>query len=232
MIGIIGAMETEVAVLKADMKNVETRRKAGMEFSRGELYGCPAVVVKSGVGKVNAAVCAQILIDDFGADCLMNTGVAGSLKAEIDIGDLVISADALHHDMNAPIFGNVLGQVPFMEVVAFPADAELVRLAAEANARANPDVRTFTGRVVSGDQFISADADKKRLAETFGGLCAEMEGAAVAHTAWLNQVPFVIIRAISDKADHSASMEFAEFEQLAIRRLVRLIREMLPAMKR
>ncbi len=232
MIGIIGAMETEVAVLKADMKNAETRRKAGMEFSRGELYGCPAVVVKSGVGKVNAAVCAQILIDDFGADCLMNTGVAGSLKAEIDIGDLVISADALHHDMNAPIFGNVLGQVPFMEVVAFPADAELVRLAAEANARANPDVRTFTGRVVSGDQFISADADKKRLAETFGGLCAEMEGAAVAHTAWLNQVPFVIIRAISDKADHSASMEFAEFEQLAIRRLVRLIREMLPAMKR
>ena len=125
MIGIIGAMEEEVQALKEAMTIAETREKASMTFCRGTLQGRDVVVVRSGVGKVNAGICAQILIDDFRADTLINTGIAGSLDARIDIGDIVISTEALHHDMDASIFGDPVGQVPRMDVLAFPADPDL-----------------------------------------------------------------------------------------------------------
>lgn len=230
MIGIIGAMEEEVAVLKQEMKIEETRTVAGMTFVKGELCGREAVVVRSGIGKVNAALCAQLLVTVFGADMLINTGIAGSLDAGIDIGDIVISTDALYHDMDATIFGDAPGQVPRMDVLSFPADERLVRLAREANEKANPDIRTFTGRVVSGDQFISSAEVKQRISELFHPLCTEMEGAGIAHAAYLNQVPYVIIRAISDKADNSATMDYPEFEKKAIAHSVRLVKELLPGM--
>lgn len=227
MIGIIGAMEEEVAALKEDMDIQETVEQASMVFCKGKLCGKDVVVVRSGIGKVNAGICAQILVDRFQADMLINTGIAGSLDARIDIGDMVISTDALHHDMDATIFGDAIGQIPRMDTLAFPADEELVRKAAKANEKANPDIRTFTGRVASGDQFISSGEAKEKIVENFHPLCVEMEGAGIAQAAYLNKVSYVIIRAISDKADNSATMDYPTFERQAIAHSVRLMKELL-----
>lgn len=227
MIGIIGAMDEEVAALKEAMEVTETVERASMNFVKGMLAGKEVTVVRSGIGKVNAAVCAQILASEFHVDALINTGIAGSLDAGIDIGDMVISTDALHHDMDATLFGDPIGQVPRMDTLAFPADERLVRLAVEANGEANPDIHTFTGRVVSGDQFVASDEVKAKLSENFGGLCAEMEGAAIAHTAYLNHISYVIIRAISDKADGSATEDYPTFEKKAINHSVRLVKNLL-----
>lgn len=230
MIGIIGAMEEEVAQLKQEMQIEAVEETAGMSFCRGILCGKEAVVVRSGIGKVNAAICAQILVDQFKADTLINTGIAGSLDADIDIGDMVISTDALYHDMDATVFGDPLGQVPRMDTFSFPADEHLVRLAKLANEEANPDIGTFTGRIVSGDQFIHQKERKDKIAEHFHPLCTEMEGAGIAHTAYLNKISYVIIRAISDKADNSAKMDYPEFEKLAIVHSVRLVKNLLGRM--
>ena len=230
MIGIIGAMEEEVQALKEAMTVEEIREKASMTFCRGNLCGQDVVIVRSGLGKVNAGICAQILIDDFRVDALINTGIAGSLDARIDIGDMVISTDALHHDMDATIFGDPAGQIPRMDVLAFPADAELVEKARQANERANPEIHTFLGRVVSGDQFISSQEAKDRIHSQFQPLCTEMEGAGIAQAAYLNKVSYVIIRAISDKADNSAQMDYPEFERRAITHSVRLVKELLSSM--
>ena len=228
MIGIIGAMNQEVIALKADMDVSDIIEKSSMTFVIGKLCGKDVTVVQSGVGKVNAAVCAQILISDMGADVLINTGIAGSLDANIDIGDMVISTDAVHHDMKAVAFGYPRGQVPGMKTFSFPADEELVKMAAKANRKANPDIQTFTGRIVSGDEFVASDEKKDELSRFFGGLCTEMEGAAIAHTAYLNHIPYVIIRAISDKADGSAKVDYPTFEKKAIVHSVRLVKELLP----
>ena len=227
MIGIIGAMEEEVAALKEDMDIQETVEQASMVFCKGKLCGKDVVVVRSGIGKVNAGICAQILVDRFRADMLINTGIAGSLDARIDIGDMVISTDALHHDMDATIFGDAIGQIPRMDTLAFPADEELVQKAAKANEKANPDIRTFTGRVASGDQFISSGEAKEKIVENFHPLCVEMEGAGIAQAAYLNKVSYVIIRAISDKADTSATLDYPTFERQAIAHSVRLMKELL-----
>lgn len=228
MIGIIGAMEEEVAALKESMEIQNITEIASMSFCKGILCGKEVVVVRSGIGKVNAAVCAQILVDRFQADILINTGIAGSLDAKIDIGDMVISTDALHHDMDASIFGDPLGQVPRMDTLFFPADEELVKKAVEANEKANPDIHTFVGRVASGDQFIASKEVKERIVSNFHPMCTEMEGAGIAHTAYLNKVSYVIIRAISDKADNSATMDYPTFERQAIAHSVRLMKELLP----
>lgn len=230
MIGIIGAMEEEVAALKEAMDIRETVTKASMVFCRGILCGKEAVVVRSGVGKVNAAVCAQILVDVFEADILINTGIAGSLDAEIDIGDMVISTEAVHHDMDATGFGDPAGQVPRMDTLAFPADKVLVEKAKAANEKANPEIHTFTGRIASGDQFISDSGVKERIVNQFHALCTEMEGAGIAHAAYLNKVSYVIIRAISDKADNSATVDYPEFEKQAIVHSVRLVKELLASL--
>ena len=227
MIGIIGAMEEEVQALRHAMKIQEEKEIASMVFHRGILYGKEAVVVRSGIGKVNAAICTQILADHFDVDLVINTGIAGSLDAAIDIGDMVISTDALHHDMDATAFGYPLGEVPRMDILAFPADEKLIRLAVEANEEANPDIHTFTGRVVSGDQFVASDEVKEKIRSNFGGLCTEMEGAAIAHTAYLNDISYVIIRAISDKADGSASEDYPTFEKKAIAHSVRLVEKLM-----
>ncbi len=224
MIGIIGAMDEEVTALKEAMDVRETVERAGMNFVKGTLGSKEVTVVRSGIGKVNAGICAQILVSEFQAEVLINTGIAGSLDARIDIGDMVISTDALYHDMDATAFGYPLGQVPRMDLLAFPAGERLVKLAVEANAEANPDIHTFTGRVVSGDQFVASDEVKEKILKNFGGLCTEMEGAAIAHAAYLNKVSCVIIRAISDKADGSASEDYPAFEKKAIEHSVRLVK--------
>ena len=223
-IGIIVAMEVEIASLKSAMKVSRMLKKAQMELLEGELEGCQAVVVRSGIGKVNAAVCTQILVDEFGVDGVINTGIAGSLKAEINIGDIVLSTDVLHHDMDATGFGYPLGQIPQMDAFSFQADEQMRKLAKEVCEEVNPEIRVFEGRVVSGDQFISSREVKDKIKENFDGCCTEMEGAAIAQTAYLNQIPFVIIRAISDKADDSATMDYPTFEKQAVEHSVRLTR--------
>ena len=231
-IGIIGAMDVEVEKLKADMKGVSTVVRAGMEFCEGELKGKQAVVVRSGIGKVNAAVCTQILADLFSVDCVINTGIAGSLDARIDIGDIVISTDVAHHDMDAVNFGYPLGQIPQMDVFSFRADEDLARLAGEVCGLVNPEIKVFRGRVVSGDQFIADKEKKEYIVKNFQGLCTEMEGAAIAQTAYLNGLPFIVVRAISDKADDSASMDYPAFEKKAVQQSVNLIEGLLESMAR
>lgn len=222
-IGIIGAMELEVEELKSKMSNREITVKAGMEFHEGTLCGVNVVIVRCGIGKVNAALCVQILADIFQVSHIINTGVAGSLNDALDIGDILISKEALHHDMDVTALGYQPGQVPQVDVKEFPADERMATLAKEACEAVNPDIHAIIGRVVSGDQFISDKAVKNRLITLFHGDCAEMEGAAIAHGAYLNQIPFVIIRAISDKADDSSHMDYPVFEREAAKHSARLV---------
>ena len=231
MLGIIGAMDEEVAMIKAQLTDVQVESRAAMDFYKGKLEGKEVVVVRSGIGKVNAAMCTQILADIYSVTGVVNTGIAGSLKAEIYIGDIVLSSDALQHDMDATGFGYEPGQIPRVETLAFKADEGLINLAEECCSRVNPDIHTFVGRVVTGDQFISDKEKKKWLTDTFGGYCTEMEGAAIAQACYLNSIPFLIVRAISDKADDSASVDYPAFEAKAIVHSVNLLTEIVRSLR-
>ncbi len=228
-IGIIGAMELELEELKSKMTVSNIVKKANMDFYEGTLNGAPVVIVRSGIGKVNAALCVQILVDVFNITHVINTGVAGSLNAKLDIGDILISKDAIHHDMDVTIFGYQLGEVPQMGCREFPADENMMTLAKASCEKVNPDVHAIIGRVVSGDQFISSKEVKEKLITTFQGDCAEMEGASIAHGAYLNNIPFVIIRAISDKADDSAEMDYPTFEKAAAKHSALLVEDLVAA---
>ena len=214
-IGIIGAMDVEVAKLTREMVREREVEKAGMRFSEGRIGNTPVVVVRCGIGKVSAGLCVQVLCDLFDVTHVINTGIAGSLDDEINIGDVVVSIDAVYHDMDVTGLGYAPGQVPQIDTLAFPADGMLREAAVKACREAAPEIGVFEGRVVSGDQFICDRAQKDRIAGTFGGLCTEMEGAAIAQAAYLNGVPFVIVRAISDKADESVHVTYEEFEAKA-----------------
>jgi len=226
-VGIIGAMELEVSALKGQIKGFSVTKKAGMEFYEGRIGGVDAVVVRCGIGKVNAALCVQILCDVFGVSHIINTGVAGSLNNDLNIGDILISKDAVHHDVDVTIFSYRKGEVPQLGVREFPADPHLIE-AAEASIRELfPDLNHLVGRVASGDQFISSSEVKERIIRDFDADCAEMEGASIAHGAYLNGVPFVIIRAISDKADGSAEEDYPTFERAAAAHCAKLVADML-----
>ena len=230
-IGIIGAMDLEIEKLTTqEMTSEEIVEAAGMRFHVGKLGGTDVVIVKSGVGKVNAAICAQILIDRFGVTHLLNTGIAGSLDHRINIGDIVVSTDAVYHDVDVTAFGYEPGVISQMGtpngLKSFPADPALRSAAIAACREAAPGIGIFEGRVVSGDQFICTADQKHRIVDTFGALCTEMEGTAIAHTAWLNKVPFVILRAISDKADEEADVTYETFEHQAAENCANLVAHM------
>ena len=218
-IGIIGAMSVEIETLKLNMTDMTTKERCGMIFYEGKLENVPAVVVVCGVGKVNAALCVQILCDCFDVSHIVNTGVAGSLCVQLDIGDLVISNSAMYHDFDCHSLSDKypVGQVPGLAVHSFPADPVLVKNAYAAAEQVNPG-HTQIGKIASGDQFICDKAVKDRIIANTGALCTEMEGAAIAHASWRNNVPFVVIRAISDKADNSAEMDYPTFEAIAAAR--------------
>lgn len=216
-LGIIGAMDVEVAVLKEKMEEISVQSYACSEYFAGKLEGLDVVVVQCGIGKVNAALCAQVLVSVYGVTHIVNTGIAGSLCADLDIGDLVVSQDAMYHDFDCNAFGYPTGKVPGMDVIAYPADEKLVSLAFAAAESVNPG-HTKMGRVASGDQFVCEKTIKERIISVTGALCTEMEGAAIAHAAYRNGVPFVILRAISDKADDSAEMDYPTFERIAAHR--------------
>ena len=215
-LGIIGAMDVEVATLKEKLQNPVCKTIAGSEFCEGLLNDINVVVVQCGVGKVNAALCVQILCDCYQVTHIVNTGVAGSLNVDLDIGDFVISKDTIYHDFDCHVINPnySVGQVPGMAVRAFPADETLVRYAYLSADAQNPG-HSRIGTVASGDQFVCASDQKQKIVSNTGALCTEMEGAAIAHAAWRNGIPFVVIRAISDKADDSAQMEYPVFEAMA-----------------
>ncbi|MBQ0041698.1 MAG: 5'-methylthioadenosine/adenosylhomocysteine nucleosidase [Lachnospiraceae bacterium] len=231
-IGIIGAMDLEIEMLKEKMTVESTKTMASMDFLEGTLEGKSVVIVKCGVGKVNAGMCSQILCSLYSVTHIINTGVAGSLQAKIDIGDIVVSTDAIQHDMDVTPLSYERGQIPGIAVKAFPADDMLRKVALSACRKVNTDIQTYEGRVLSGDQFIATKETKDFLINTFGeeSACAEMEGASIAQASYLNNVPFVVIRAISDKADDSATMDYPTFERGAALHSAGLVLEMLKEM--
>ena len=215
-VGIIGAMESEVTDLIAHLGSPAPQEIAGRRFYEGTIGGCPAVVVQSGIGKVAAGVTAQLLIDRFGADVLINTGMAGGLDPRLEVKDLVIAADAVQHDFDMTAWGYAPGYMRGDDQkapTAYPCDPALAALAQEAARQVLPaGVKALTGRVVSGDVFV-ADEDRKRyLLEQFGGTVAEMEGAAIAQVAADNGVPCLILRTVSDLAGRDAEISFNELE--------------------
>ena len=174
MVGIIGAMEQEVAKIKEKMQDVTITSRARMDFYEGTLEGKKVVVVRSGIGKVNAGMCTQILADVFGVEAVINTGIAGSLNNDVNIGDIVLSTDVLHHDMDAIGFGYKKGQIPQMDEFSFPADEKLRKLAAKVCKEVNPEISVFEGRICSGDQFISDKSVKDAIISEFGGFAVEI----------------------------------------------------------
>ena len=225
-IGIIGAMAEEVDVLKNEAKNLKTTELSGMDFCEGVLEGKNVVIVQCGMGKVNAGVCANTLINEFGCTRIINTGVAGSLDNQIDIGDIVVSVDAVQHDFTVEAIGFEKGEIPYTGLYAFPADEEMRKTAVAAAQEIAPGHHVFEGRVCTGDQFISSKEEKEQILSDFGGLCCEMEGGAIAQICYLNNTPFVIIRAISDKADESESVNFEIFKEEAAANCAKIVQYM------
>ena len=226
-IGIIGAMEVEVEILKKNISLKRTIKKASMEFFEGTIEGTDVVVVRSGIAKVNAGICVQILVDLFDVTHVINTGVAGSLDAKINIGDIVLSTDACYHDVDATVFGYKKGEVPQLGTASFVADEKLREVAKKAIKTAAADIGVFEGRVCSGDQFISSKEIKDNIKKDFDGMCTEMEGAAIAQGCFLNNIPFLIIRAISDKADGSDIVDYPVFEEKAAKDCAALVIELI-----
>ncbi|WP_088103845.1 5'-methylthioadenosine/adenosylhomocysteine nucleosidase [Halalkalibacter urbisdiaboli] len=226
-IGIIGAMNEEIEQIKTEMDVKQTHVKASVTFYEGTMYNKKIVLCKSGVGKVNAALTTQILIDTFKISAIIFTGVAGALDEALEVGDLVISSSAMQHDMDASPLGFKRGEIPMFDRSSdFEANKPLIALAENA-AKSTLNRNILKGRIVSGDQFIANPESVQSLREEFNGVCVEMEGAAVAQVASLNDVPFVIIRSMSDKANGEASMTFAEFTVLASEQSFLVVREML-----
>jgi adenosylhomocysteine nucleosidase len=212
-LGIIGAMTVEVELLAERMDITSTLERSVTTFYEGTLNGCDVVVAKCGVGKVNAAACTQSMIDLFGVTHLVNTGVAGSLAEELGIGDLLVSLDVVHHDVDVTALGYEPHQLPDFSEVFFTADPLMCENLERACETVAPQANCLRGRVASGDQFVSGVEQRSRIRGALGASCAEMEGAAIAQVATVNDVPFVILRAISDHADGSACDDYPAFER-------------------
>lgn len=227
IIGIIGAMDYETALLKENMQVERQESLSGLTFIVGQLRGKQAIVVTCGIGKVNAAVCTQILLTHFKADHIINTGVAGAIEDCLDVGDLVVSTDLVEHDMDATGFGYQFGQIPGMQEWVFKADPVLVESAYAAAMAEVRNHKTYKGRIVTGDQFVSSAERKQFLQNNFSPFATEMEGGAIAHACFLSGVPFVVIRAMSDKADGSAHVSYEDFSREAAQNSCHIVMHML-----
>lgn len=214
-IGVIGAMADEVGQLKELLGDVRTTTHIGIAFHEGTLAGRPVVLCQCGIGKVAAGACAALMIDVFDVGAVINSGVGGSLDASIDIGDLVVSTETVEYDLDVTALGYEPGHVPQLDVTYYPASRELVDHVVRAAHEVAPDIQVFEGRIASGDRFVAAHEDKDAIVEAHHALCCEMEGAAIGHVCHVAQVPYVVIRAISDKADGSAHLDYPTFERRA-----------------
>lgn len=231
IIGIIGAMDEEVDILKDIMSIEKTVEKANLKFYVGKLENKNIVLVRCGIGKVNASLCTQILISEFKVNAVVNTGVAGALHDELNVSDIVISTDTLHHDFDTTVFGYEIGIIPRMETSIFKADDKLIDAAYRSSVETVKSHKVLKGRIVSGDVFVSSKELKEKLVEKLGAYCTEMEGSAIGHTCFVNNIPFVIIRAMSDKADGSADVTYEEFVQEAANNSKDIVVDMLKNLK-
>ncbi len=221
-IGIIGAMDIEVAELISSMENIKKETISSTVYYEGTLKGRNVVVAKCGVGKVHAAVCAQTMILKYKPDCIINTGVAGSLNSDLDIADLVISESVVQHDYDTSGFGDPVGLISGINLINIPCSKTLVEKI-QSSAKTIEGTNVIVGTIASGDQFICSQDRKDYIVKHFDALCAEMEGAAIGHVCYLNNVDFCIVRAISDKADGSAHMDFPSFTKIAANKSTQLI---------
>ena len=231
-IGIIGAMETEVSLIKESMQKSGAMKEisaSGLVFFEGNIGGTNVVAVKSGVGKVNAALCAQNLIIRFGVTHIINTGIAGAMGGNLKIFDMVVSSDAVYHDMEAVAFGYKPTEIPQMKCSAFPADRKLIEIAKTAFEKANKisGRKILEGRIATGDQFIADKENKARIREICSPLCCEMEGAAIAHACYLNNTPYLVLRCISDMADDTVEATYSFNEDDAAKESASVVLEIL-----
>lgn len=232
-IGIIGAMDAEVAILLKCMQEngsgVEQTVFGGITFNEGQINGKTVVVAKSGIGKVNAALCAEQLILRFGVNAVINTGIAGALGGDLRIFDMAVSTDAVYHDMDAVYFGYKPTEIPQMKCSAFPADRELIDLAKAAfKTMYNDSERKIVeGRIATGDQFISSKESKAHIKELCNPICVEMEGAAIAHACYLSGIPYVILRCISDMADDTVEQTYSFNENTAAEMSAKVVLEVI-----
>ena len=221
MIGIIAAMNVEMDGLRAHMESPVSETVSGIEFVRGVIEGREVVTAVCGIGKVFAALCAQTMILRYAPEAIINTGVAGTLTDELSIGNLAVSACVVQHDMDTSAIGDPVGLISGINMVEIPADRALTdRLCAAAQT---VGVKTLTGCIASGDQFVANPGRKTFIADTFSAIACEMEGAAVGQVCYVNRVPFCVLRAISDSADGSSHMDYPVFAQMAAEQSVRLL---------
>lgn len=199
-IGILGAMPDEIRLLTDMLEHVKTEKKGGVAFHQGRFYGKDAVLCCAGMGKVNAAAATQLLITAYGAQVIICNGIAGNFSREISVGDIVISQSAVYHDAELAMI-----EQSYPGLREYPAAPALVKAACDACREAG--VRFLPGLVATGDQFISDPVIKADIAARCAPACVEMEGAAVAHVAAKNDVPFVIIRTMSDECDEAAAQK-------------------------
>ena len=227
MIGIIGAMDEEVAMLKEKLTEVQVETKAAMDFYKGKLEGKDVVVVRSGIGKVNAAITAQMMIDRFGAQRIINTGIAGAIHHDLKVLDVVVSRELCYHDYNARFLRDY---PPYIDSIR--ASDLMIEAAVEAfEAIDHGSSCCFVGKIASGDQFIESSEVKNKIVEEHHPMCVEMEGAAIGHACTVNDIPFVIIRTMSDNADDNATESYDNFEELAAEHSANIVLEMLSRCK-
>lgn len=228
-LGIIGAMSEELEILLKDMKVEEKATKANMVFHKGQLWGKNVVAVVCGIGKVNAAICTQILISEYNVNKVINVGVAGGIGKDIYPGDVVIADSLVQHDMDTTVFGDKVGQIPRLDTYDFKCNEELVSLAKKA-CDENSDIKSFVGRIVTGDQFIASIEKIQWLCSEFEASACEMEGGSIAHVCYLNKIPFVVIRSISDNANNGAHMDFQQFIPIGVKNSTSILKSMIEKM--
>lgn len=224
-IGIIGAMQPEVEELLSLLDNPASEMAGGLLFHTGTIFGKKVVIAKCGVGKVFAAICAEAMIIKFSPSLIINTGVGGAILSGIETSDIVIADKLCQHDMDTSPLGDPKGLISGINKIFFEADTRAVNIL-EHSAKAL-SMRAFVGTVASGDKFIADKSDKVRLHNDFNAAACEMEGAAIAHTAFVNGVPFAVIRAISDSADGDATMDYPTFLPIAAKKSAQLTLELI-----
>lgn len=214
MIGFIGAMDIEVNELISLLENKTLTKISGINFYTGQISEKDVVIAKCGVGKVNAAVCAQTMILTYKPDVVINTGVAGSLSEKLNICDVAIATDVVQHDMDTSPLGDPVGFVSGIDMVKIPCDIRISQMLYNSAVKFE-NIKCELGTIASGDQFLNSDDVKKRITDNFGAIAGEMEGASIGHVAYMNNVPFSILRVISDNASGESNIDFPKFCTIA-----------------
>lgn len=222
MIGIIGAMKIEIDTINGMIENKKTEKYGIVEYTSGKLFGRDVVTAVCGIGKVNAAICAQTMILKYSPDVIINTGVGGSLSTELQIGDIAVAESLVEHDMDTSPIGDPVGFISGLGIVNIPADAKTVDKMIEGISSLG-GIKAVKGVIASGDQFIADPTVKDRIVSSFGAIACEMEGASIGHVCYASGVPFAVVRAVSDCADGSSHMDYPTFLPIAANNAAKLI---------